>query len=84
MAEKKVPAEELYNVNWHLWIREDAAGRTVSPDRIQIVLLQEIRGELQELNRLLHCQNFQGLPGTLRRLDRRLQKALPLIPKEKG
>ena len=72
MALKKT-ATEKYGVDWQL-TSSDEAGRIWSHDRIQIILLQEIRDELQQLNALLHCQNFLTLPRELRGLRRDLKK----------
>jgi len=56
------------NVNWDL--PESASvggGRKVSPpDVVYSALLMDIRDELVTLNRLLHCQRFQGIPDDLR------------------
>jgi hypothetical protein len=36
------------------------------PDRIQIMILCDIRRELKKLNSLLHCHNFIEIPKILR------------------
>ncbi len=40
-----------------------------SYDSAQLVVLIDIRDELQALNRLLACPNFIGIPRTLRRIS---------------
>jgi hypothetical protein len=41
------------------------------PDvKAHTVLLMDIRDELVKLNALLHCQNFQNIPATLRSIRR--------------
>ena len=68
------------NVNWTL--PEGTPGEkgrsTHLWDSIHAALLMDIRDELQRLNHLLHCQNFQGLPHAIRRIDRRLAKKIRL------
>lgn len=65
------------NINWNV---ADDQGETYNGmrDGVTVALLMDIRDELQTLNRLLHCQNFQNLPRTLNRIDRRLAAAAPL------
>ena len=59
------------NANWNLNEKPDWHGVTVA-------VLMDIRDELQRLNHLLHCQNFQGFPHAIRRIDRRLAKKIRL------
>ena len=60
-----VKASEKYGVNWT--VHSTLEGPNIfDRETTQIILLQEIRGELQRLNRLLHCSNFTDLPRTLR------------------
>lgn len=70
------PASQHYGSNWTLPVTQysgaDGDHITATSDRIQIILLQEIRDELQRLNALLSCVNFTGLPKVLKRIDKRL------------
>lgn len=52
------------NVNWQL---TDEQGKLyTTPGGIcHLAVLMDIRDELQNLNALLHCGNFQGFPATL-------------------
>lgn len=43
------------------------AGKIETWEQVGIAALYDIRDELKELNRLLHCSNFQNIP---RKLDR--------------
>ena len=43
------------------------------PDQAQSVLM-DIRGELQNLNRLLHCHNFADIPRMLIQIKRNTAK----------
>jgi len=43
----------------------------------------DIRDELKELNAVLHCWRFQGIPNTLDRIDRRMSAVSPLRKKRK-
>ena len=40
----------------------------------QLAVLMDLRDELQRLNNLLACQNFLGIPHTLRSINRKLTK----------
>lgn len=64
-------ATSQYGADWTL-TPTTADGHTWSVDRIQIILLQEIRDELKKLNALLNCPNFVGIPGTLKGIRRKL------------
>ena len=68
------------NVQWVLpeGTPNQKGGSTHLWDSIHSALLMDLRDELQELNRLLHCQNFQGFPHAIRRIDRRLAKKIRL------
>ena len=55
-------ASKYYNRDWDHWCGEDAA---FTRDRVQCILLQEVRDELKKLNALLYCRNFQNIPKTL-------------------
>lgn len=41
-------------------------------EHVGIEVLMDIRDELQQLNRLLNCRNFTGIPATLRTISRKL------------
>ena len=43
--------------------------------RCQLRELKLIRQQLEQLNRLLHCSNFVGIPTTLRTIARQTKKA---------
>lgn len=71
------------NGNWQLAPAGDDG--TVPNDSVTHALLMDIRDELQALNRVFACWRFQGIPHTLERIDRRIQKRWrPLRPKKKG
>ena len=57
------------NVEWTLHTNEN--GSTPYEDAILAVLM-DIRVELQNLNRLLRCPNFTGMPKSLERINKRL------------
>lgn len=52
------------NTNWDL---ADANGNVGTWERVAIAVLMDIREELQNLNAVLRCPNFQDMP---RKLDR--------------
>ena len=54
-------ASKYYGRDWDHW-KPDAA---FTRDRVQCILLQEIRDELKMLNALLRCPNFQRIPHEL-------------------
>lgn len=51
------------NADWNL--AEDRPGW----EGAQLAVLMDIRDELQTLNRLLHCVNFQNIPHKLDRIE---------------
>lgn len=53
------------NINWKLRTNPD---NTVPTDHIKFALMMDIRTELQRLNNLLHCSNFQNIPHKLDRI----------------
>jgi ABC-type transporter Mla MlaB component len=59
------------NVDWSI----PDLGQTVTVDEAQLAVLMDIRDELQRLNALLHCQNFQAIPSHLRSIARNTTKA---------
>ena len=50
----------------------------VERDEAIMAILMDIRREMQELNRLLHCQNVVGGFRSLTRIDKRLRELAPL------
>lgn len=46
----------------------DRGGKSYSNDTIKLALLMDIRDELQDLNRLLRCENFLGMPHQLKKI----------------
>lgn len=67
------------NVNWHLLTENGSQYAPDSYAMVQAALLMDIRAELEKLNALLHCQNFVGIPSTLRGIRR----AMPVRRKAK-
>lgn len=66
------------DTNWNV-------GTSSSVDHAQLAVLMDIRDELKSLNRVLHCLDFQSMPGSLRltreateRIDKRLRQKFPL------
>lgn len=59
------------NVNWTV---ADEQGGVPTWERVTIAVLMDIRDELQLLNRLLHCRNFQNIPRKLDRIGRNTTK----------
>jgi len=49
---------------------------------IHTALLMDLRDELQELNRTLHCVNFLSIPNVLRAIERNTMKK-PKLQKRK-
>ncbi len=58
------------------WNVADGDGNTYNDikDGVSVAVLMDIRDELQRLNQLLHCQNFQNVPRELRAMHRELAK----------
>lgn len=68
-----VSAKRHYGASWTVDEIRDAKGEvSLSPGQLQLLLLQEIRDELQSLNRLLHCPNFIAIPAKLDAIKRKL------------
>lgn len=59
------------NLNWRIDTNDD--GTTPHHD-VQFALLMDIRDELQMLNGLLRCQNFQRIPFVLDSINRNTTK----------
>lgn len=57
------------NVNW---LVTDEAGKILSVDHANLAVLMDIRDEFRRLNALLHCENFQRIPRTLKGIQRKL------------
>lgn len=55
------------NSNWEL-------PESVTWEQASLAVLMDIRGELQNLNRLLHCANFLGIPHKLDQIRRNTAK----------
>ena len=66
------------DTNWALKI--DGNGYTTTPDA-QLAVLMDIRDELKQLNRLLHCPNFTRMPYALDRIRLNTKKRKRRIPK---
>jgi hypothetical protein len=59
------------DTNWNLT-------ESASTDHAQLAVMMDIRDELKALNRTFNCANFQSIPRTLSRLDRRVARFSPL------
>lgn len=70
MPRKLVNSRPLYGCQWQLWQEESGGYLDV---QLHTLLLQEIRDELKQLNRLLGCRNFLDIPTRLRAIDRSLK-----------
>jgi hypothetical protein len=68
-------AKVFPNEDWHL---ADANGNIATWQHVQIAVLMDIRRELQQLNRTLSCHRVPSSMDALHRIDRRLQKKIPL------
>lgn len=55
------------NVNWQLPVVNNSTG-AISNDDAHLAVLMDIRDELQSLNKLFGCYNFQSIPRELRKL----------------
>jgi len=77
MAYEHYPARA--NTNFGITVNATGSGRWgCSREDAQLCVLMDIRAELQKLNALLHCQNFQQIPRTLKKIDARLGKTRKL------
>lgn len=65
------------DTNYNVHLSDDG---TWPIDKIIAVAALEIVKELRKLNTLMHCHNTTGIPHTLKRIDKRLAKHLPLRP----
>lgn len=53
---------ELRNIDWSIWMQDNGA---CAQDQVVLVLLMDIRHELQRLNNVLQCPNFIAVPSKL-------------------
>lgn len=70
----------LKDVNWNLpeGTPSSTGGRTHSWEAIHAALLMDIRDELKALNQTLGCYRVARMCDDINRIDRRLQKHMPL------
>jgi len=54
------------NIEWKV---SDETGATTNWEAATVAVLMDIRREIQTLNRLLACPNFQAIPGRLKRIS---------------
>lgn len=59
------------NANWNL------PDRCENWEQVNTAVLMDIRDELQELNKLLHCPNFLEIPMILRAIRRNVVQGPP-------
>lgn len=57
-----------------IWYVADESGKTLTWDEAQLAVLMDIRDELQAMNRVLRCPNFQHIPAKLDRIGRNTAK----------
>lgn len=60
------------DVNWNI------PEGTPSVDQAILAVVMDLRDELQKLNKLLHCWRFIEIPSTLKRIDARMAKNMPI------
>lgn len=77
---KKKPYSDLAAWNPNLWVNDDGSA---SQETLQTAALFAIRDELQRLNCLLHCSNFQDIPHKLERIKRNTTKKRKRVVKAK-
>lgn len=58
-------------------IRNNEGSDSCSVEFAQLAVLMDLRDELKRLNTLLHCSNFVGIPGVLRRISKNTAKPRP-------
>ena len=56
------------------WIIRTYPDRTSTTSEAQLAVLMDLRDELQQLNALLHCVNFTGIPAILRKIAKNTTK----------
>jgi hypothetical protein len=79
---KKSLRELGRNLSWTVNIGVDEKGsvRTADIETIQTIYLSAILQELQALNQTLGCYRVQKMADAMIRLDKRMQKHMPLGP----
>ena len=70
-TEVHYPNYQVANQDWSIHIDE---GGRVRHEDAQLAVLMDIRAELRKLNRLLHCDNFVGIPRVLEGIKRNTTK----------
>lgn len=68
---RKFDWREKENAEWNFWMNDDGSVQT---DRVQAIVLLDIREELKKLNQLLNCPNFLSVPTSLRVIRRNTTK----------
>lgn len=56
------------------WKPADEDGNTPTWERANLAVMMDIRDELKDLNRILHCQNFLDIPQKLEAIRRNTDK----------
>ena len=64
------------NANWNV-------GERPSLEYATLAVLMDVRDELQALNRVFTCWRFQSIPDTLKQIDKRLARRMPLRQKNR-
>lgn len=59
------------DVFWNLYTNSSG---NLTWEQVNVAVLMDIRDELKELNRLLHCSNFVAIPTILRTIRRNTTK----------
>lgn len=62
------PHRQVANQCWSVELNNGS----VSVSDAQLLVLMDIRAELQKLNRVIGCQNFLDIPRTLKGIQRKL------------
>ncbi len=57
------------------WDAAEKDNRVPSWERVNTIVLMDIRAELQRLNSLLHCQNFINIPRQLEPIAKMAKRA---------
>lgn len=60
------------DVNWNI------PEGTPTTNEAMLAVMMDLRDELKKLNTLLHCWRFIEIPSTLKRIDRRMAKNMPI------
>lgn len=68
------------NADWKINI--DFNGKVTVPDA-QLAVLMDIRSELQSLNRVFACRNFQEMPDILRDIKRKTRARFDLETRQR-